>query len=97
MNEVNSLIVDKAALIIEQIRKEGAEPAAAIHIVPRLTKSGHNFKRIPRSLVVIGAKPFGPRGGSSGIWVNGKAFAYFDKFAEAEMFVSKLKESGLIR
>ncbi len=71
-------------------------PKAAVHSVYRYTEDGLRTNWL-ESLVVIGPNPLGPRGGSSGVWVDGKPGRRFKTRDEALKHVEELRKKGKVQ
>lgn len=63
-------------------------PFIAIHTEPTVTRKGFVCKKWRQFRVVVGFRPYGPRGGTCGNWINGQSIGLFKTYAEAVQFTA---------
>lgn len=74
---------------------KGNKPKAAVHSVYKRASNGF-LTRWLETVVVIGNNPYGPRGGSTGIWVDGRIDRRFKTRDEGLIHVENLRKAGKV-
>jgi hypothetical protein len=74
---------------------KGNKQKAAVHSVFKRASNGF-LTRWLETVVIIVNNPYGPRGGSTGIWVEGRIDRRFKTRDEALKYVEDLRKAGKV-